>query len=117
MQSSQRSNRRQGDREPCEHHVILERSDVTEHDISFRSGRGTILNRSERGVLLRVSRPLKHQQLLEITFIKDPHIVGLVEVRWCQAAAAGKGGYLAGCRRLFLHVSGAGAFGSGFTST
>ncbi len=68
---------------------------------TFENGPVEILNESENGVLLEVSRPFHAGDIIEVQWGQrgEQSIIKVLEVRWSQAKDSSR--YIIGCRLIF----------------
>ena len=77
------------------------RSLTNEDRTTFEDGPVDILNKSENGALLEVSRPFHAGDIIEVQWRQrgEQSIINVLEVRWSQAKESSR--YIIGCRLLF----------------
>ena|SRR5574339_640734 len=77
------------------------RSLTNEDRTTFEDGPVDILNKSENGALLEVSRPFHAGDIIEVQWRQrgEQSIINVLEVRWSQAKDSSR--YIIGCRLLF----------------
>ena len=96
-QFSSRSELRHTSRETGTYFWSLTNEDRT----TFEDGPVDILNKSENGALLEVSRPFHAGDIIEVQWRQrgERSIINVLEVRWSQAKDSSR--YIIGCRLLF----------------
>jgi hypothetical protein len=74
---------------------------TNEDRTTFEDGLVTILNESENGALLQVSRPFHSGDIIEVQWRQpgEQSTIEVLEVRWSQAQDSSR--YIIGCRLIF----------------
>jgi hypothetical protein len=77
------------------------RSSTDEDRTTFEDGPVEIVNESENGVLLEVSRPFHAGDIIEVQWRQggEQAAIKVLEVRWSQAKGSSR--YVIGCRLIF----------------